>query len=284
MSKHKDYERIRADVAQNYKGRIAALEIENQDLHAALRKEREDNRSLRASAKCEQYRYGMLAPLMEPLRDILKNTEDEIPRYTLTLIFDSTVSYVLMEFHKKQGALNYVGGHIAPEEEPMEASYRELLEKTGIGRDDVRLKFVESEDCTASFANPRWYLYVTTGILKHDVGLIEEKNPLRWIPTTDTDTILNGSFGDGNCLVFLRRALAALGLDARDPIRIGDEVVCDGIRGIAVKDEYPIGPDREPFATIWFGYRMSSCSVGNVKKTGRRFEEIQEILDQLHRG
>ena len=131
-------------------------------------------------------------------------------RYTLTLVFDPSIQKVLMVIHHKQGMLNFVGGHIEPNENEMEASYRELYEETGITKDDIELKFVQSEHCIAPFANPEWYLYITTGILTHDVELKPEKNELCWINCTDTNILLNNSFGDGNCLVFLRRALLAL--------------------------------------------------------------------------
>ncbi len=134
-------------------------------------------------------------------------------RYTLTLTFNPLKQKVLMVIHHKQGMLNFVGGHIEPGENEMEASYRELYEETGITKDDIELKFVQSEHCFASFANPEWYLYVTAGVLKHDVELKPEKNELCWVTCTDNDTLLNSTFGDGNCLVFLKRALLALEKD-----------------------------------------------------------------------
>ena len=135
----------------------------------------------------------------------MKNT-----RYTLTLVFAPTKQKVLMVIHHKQGMLNFVGGHIEPGEDEMEASYRELYEETGITKDDITLDFVQSEHCVAPFAGPEWYLYVTAGVLKHDIELKPEKNELCWIDCIDTDTLLNSTFGDGNCLVFLRRSLLAL--------------------------------------------------------------------------
>ncbi len=131
-------------------------------------------------------------------------------RYTLTLVFDPSKQKVLMVIHHKQGMLNFIGGHIELDEDEMEASYRELYEETGVTKDDIDLKFVQIEHCIASFANPEWYLYVTAGVLKHDVELKPEKNELCWVTCTDNDTLLNSTFGDGNCLVFLKRALLSL--------------------------------------------------------------------------
>ena len=81
----------------------------------------------------------------------------------------------------------------------------------GISKDDVELTFIQSEHCTASFANPKWYLYMTAGVLKHDVELKEEKNSLHWISINDDDTLLHDTFGNGNCYVFLKRALLKIG-------------------------------------------------------------------------
>lgn len=131
-------------------------------------------------------------------------------RYTLTLVLNHSHTHVLMVMHHKQHMLNYVGGHIEGNEDEMDASYRELFEETGISKDDVELTFIQSEHCTASFANPEWYLYVTAGVLKHDVDLKEEKNSLHWISINDDDTLLHNTFGDGNCYVFLKRALLRL--------------------------------------------------------------------------
>ena len=131
--------------------------------------------------------------------------------YTLTLIFSPDKSKVLMEKHKKQGALNFVGGHIEADEDEMEASYRELYEETGIRKDDVDLIFVQTEHCTASFASPEWRLYIAAGILKDDITLKEEKNELVWIPVDRVDVFLYSTFGEGNCYVFLKRAQIVLG-------------------------------------------------------------------------
>ncbi len=130
-------------------------------------------------------------------------------RYTLTLAFNPTKQKVLMVIHHKQGMLNFVGGHIELGENEMEASYRELFEETGITKDDVVLRYIQT--ATEEFEDgSSWQLYVTAGVLKHDVELKPEKNELCWINCTDTDTLLNSTFGNGNCLVFLRRALLAL--------------------------------------------------------------------------
>ena len=132
--------------------------------------------------------------LEQKLRDKHKDILPAIDtRYTLTVVFAPNRAQVLMVLHNKQHML-----------------YCELFEETGITKDDIDLKFVQSEHCIASFANPEWYLYVTTGVLKHDVEFKEEKNSLHWVFVTDDHVLLHDTFGNGNCFVFMQRALLAL--------------------------------------------------------------------------
>lgn len=66
-----------------------------------------------------------------------------------------------------------------------------------------------------------------------------------------------------------------------EEIHIGDEVVDDdGHKGIAVRDTYYIGSDREPFTLIWYGQHMASIPTANLKKTGKQYP-IAELLEQL---
>ena len=147
--------------------------------------------------------------LEQKLRDKHKDILPAIDkRYTLTMVFTPNKAQVLMVLHNKQHMLNFVGGHIEPGEDEMEASYRELFEETGITKDDVELKYIQSE--ISSFPNSEWYLYITAGILKHDVELKEEKNSLHWVSVIDNRVLLGDTFGDGNCYVYVRRALLAL--------------------------------------------------------------------------
>lgn len=129
---------------------------------------------------------------------------------TLTIIFDKKQENVLMCFHSNQGMYNYIGGHIKHGENPVDASYREVKEETGIARDDINLHFVRRESVACSKAcydSAYWNLYVTAGILNKDVTLQQEKNPLHWVSLDDLDTILFDSFGYGNCYTYLQEAL-----------------------------------------------------------------------------
>ena len=136
---------------------------------------------------------------------------NDAKRYTLTLVFNQQLSQVLLVMHHEQNMFNFIGGHIEDKEDEMDASYRELYEETGITKDDIDLVHVQSEYSWLDMpSNTEWYLYITAGVLKHDVELKEEKNKLYWVSPYNTEIILDKTFGDGNCLVYLRRAIRRL--------------------------------------------------------------------------
>lgn len=132
---------------------------------------------------------------------------------TLTLIFNKDLSRVLMCYHRKQHAYNYVGGHKEHGESEMETSYRELQEETGITRNDVELVFIRREQVSLNNAfsgNNCWTLYITAGVLEGDIALIEENNRLEWVSVTDVDRIIFSTFGNGNCYTYMREAIDIL--------------------------------------------------------------------------
>lgn len=138
---------------------------------------------------------------------------------TLSLIFNPTKDKVLMCFHKKIGQWNYVGGRSKDYETWLAASYREMTEETGITKDDVELVFVREEKTHAVAdyypqhnLSKDWDIFVSAGILKHDVELIEEKNHLEWIDIDDVEHFVHGSAGLGNCYTYLLEALDVLGI------------------------------------------------------------------------
>lgn len=70
------------------------------------------------------------------------------------------------------------------------------------------------------------------------------------------------------------------GCQVRD-VKVGDEVVIDGRKGIIIRPVYYIGEDRGPFVQVWYGTHMSSNSLNNVTITGRHFPQIVEVLEQI---
>ena len=125
--------------------------------------------------------------------------------YTLTLVFNKDKTKVLMCYHHKQKAMNFIGGKVEYNENEMSASYRELFEETGISKSDIELKFLRLEGVSTGYGQG-WNMYVTYGVLNKDVELKPEKNPLNWVSIFDRDVFING-FGMGSCLLFLNEAL-----------------------------------------------------------------------------
>lgn len=139
-------------------------------------------------------------------------------KFTLTLVLNPDRTRVLMCNHRKFNKLNYIGGKIDEGENPLEASYRELEEETGIKRTDLvdelfifRREIVMLYGAGRKLYNvyPDFDMYISIGVLKEDITLKEEKNPLHWISIRDTDSLLNAN-GDGNCYTFLVEGLAVL--------------------------------------------------------------------------
>ena len=71
-------------------------------------------------------------------------------------------------------------------------------------------------------------------------------------------------------------------ISTNEDIEIGDELI-DGIgrRCIAMRNTYYIGSDKEAFTLVWYGESLSSTKISNLKKTGRCFPQIIEILEKL---
>lgn len=133
---------------------------------------------------------------------------------TLTLVFNKDFSKVLMCYHEKQHAYNFIGGYSTQGESEMDASYRELIEETGISKGAIELMFVRYEHVTCKssyYKSPSWSMMVTAGILKSDIELKPEVNRLEWVDIWDIDKLIYRSFGHGNCYTYLREALDILG-------------------------------------------------------------------------
>lgn len=131
--------------------------------------------------------------------------------YTVTIILDKEMDNVLVCSHQKLQQFMYIGGKVEEFEHPMEASYRELFEETGITKDDVELKFLQQEVTTYADGSV-WNLYITYGVLNKDVELIEEKNPLMWVK--DWEFLRNCGF-DGDAAVHFNRVVKQIVREAQ---------------------------------------------------------------------
>lgn len=72
--------------------------------------------------------------------------------------------------------------------------------------------------------------------------------------------------------------------DLQGELQVGDEVIDSyDIRAIVVRKPYPYGTDRDMFTLIYYGRRLSSVPVSEVRKTGRSFsKELNTIFEALN--
>lgn len=133
-------------------------------------------------------------------------------RFTLTIVFNPDKSKVLMCYYPKHGVYNFIGGHVESGESSMHATYRELLEETGITSVDIDLLFIRNEcvNVNKQLYDHGWDMYITCGVLKQEVPIKAEENAsLLWV-SIDDPRILTDTMGFGNCYVFLNEALQLL--------------------------------------------------------------------------
>lgn len=113
-------------------------------------------------------------------------------KLNLIVVFNEKLEKVLFCIRAKEpykGLYNFVGGKVEEGESNEEGAYRELIEETGISRNDIKLDY---------FMDINYFKYenniqVFYGILKHEVNLVEEKNKLEWLEIND-DLLDNGKF------------------------------------------------------------------------------------------
>lgn len=116
-------------------------------------------------------------------------------KLNLIVVFNATLDKVLFCIRAKEpykGLYNFVGGKVEENESNDDAAYRELLEETGISKNDIKLDH---------FMDLNYFKYennlqVYYGILKHEVNLVEEKNKLEWV--TINEKLLDNSKFAGN--------------------------------------------------------------------------------------
>lgn len=66
--------------------------------------------------------------------------------------------------------------------------------------------------------------------------------------------------------------------------KVGDEVIRDSCKGVIVRGPYLVGTyDPEYFVQIWYGTHMSSSSVKSISPTGRHFDQVDFLINEMNR-
>lgn len=118
-------------------------------------------------------------------------------KMNLIVVFDKEVKNILFCKRTKEpykGMYNLVGGKIELSNDNLSEAYRELLEETSITKNDIDLIHFMN----LSYIKWNIELEVYYGVLKNEVNLIEEVNPLEWVSINDNFFDLNKYAGEGN--------------------------------------------------------------------------------------
>ena len=118
-------------------------------------------------------------------------------KYNIIVVFDKEQKNTLMCKRTKNpyiGMYNFVGGKIEKENDGLNKAHRELIEETGISKDDIKLNKFMNIDYTAF----NYVLEVYYGILNKDVELVEEVNKLEWVSLNDNFFDMSKYAGEGN--------------------------------------------------------------------------------------
>ena len=126
-------------------------------------------------------------------------------KVNVILVYNKEKDKILMCKREKdpyKGKFNLVGGKVEPNEDELEAAYRELQEETGITKDDIKLTHLMN----FQYKMNNLELEVFAGILNKDVNLIEEVNKLYWIDKNENLFDLEKFAGSGNIGHMLQQA------------------------------------------------------------------------------
>ena len=114
----------------------------------------------------------------------------------IIVVFNQNKSKVLM----CKRIYNFVGGKIEPNEDHLQAAYRELAEETNISKTDIEL--IHFMDFTYYLDDTLLETYI--GTLSTNVDIHGEENQLAWIKLTDDFKDLNRFAGNGNIYHILK--------------------------------------------------------------------------------
>lgn len=143
---------------------------------------------------------------------------ENFKHYNCIVVFNKNRDKILFCKRMKppyEGLYNFVGGKVEPGENSIHAAYRELHEETGISRNQITL--FPLMDIT--YYQRKFVLELYVGQLQDEVELIEEKNPLTWMPLTE-DFADSGKYaGDKNIAHIVTIALQCFSVENHKGIR-----------------------------------------------------------------
>jgi 8-oxo-dGTP diphosphatase len=117
--------------------------------------------------------------------------------YNLILLYHVDNDKILMCQRRKppyQGLRNLVGGKVEPEEDSLDAAYRELYEETTISRDMVDLFHLMD----FTYYYPQCRVEVYAGRLKCDATVSGDENDLLWVGADDNFFDITRYAGEGD--------------------------------------------------------------------------------------
>lgn len=117
--------------------------------------------------------------------------------YNVIAVYDDKCQKLLLCKRNKnpyKGLLNLVGGKIEPNEQGIDAAYRELQEETSITSEDINLTHLI--DFTYYIHN--CYVEVYVGRLNKEVNVYGDENELLWIDLNHNFFDMTKYAGEGN--------------------------------------------------------------------------------------
>lgn len=149
--------------------------------------------------------------------------------YNCIVIFNRNKDASLFCLRKNdpyKGKYNFVGGKVEPGEESRVAAYRELEEETGLTRRNIHLYHLMD----IHYYHQNFILELYVGMLRKDVELTEEKNPLIWLPLTEDFTDRERFAGEQNIAHIMNVALQ-YPLSEKNYVQDGLYIGVDGCKG-----------------------------------------------------
>lgn len=118
-------------------------------------------------------------------------------KLNVILVYNKEQNKILMCKREKEpykGKYNLVGGKVEVGENELEAAYRELVEETGISREDITLIHLMNFEYKIDDIELEVYI----GKLEKEVELVEEVNKLYWIDKSENFFDYEKYAGEGN--------------------------------------------------------------------------------------